>query len=84
MKKIIALAAVAIAFAAPASAHLIRVIHPVDNAPVVLHGDKVISEVQPIDMTLTPYQGSQYAFTNAAGQVVIQVPASRTVTLGSN
>ncbi|WP_371153672.1 hypothetical protein [Jannaschia sp. 2305UL9-9] len=49
--------------------------------PVVIQNGEVVSLAQPIDMDLTPVAGTNYAFTNAAGQVVIMAPNSRDIAV---
>ncbi|GIT91809.1 hypothetical protein JANAI62_22660 [Jannaschia pagri] len=49
--------------------------------PVVIQGGKVLSDAQPIDMDLTAVPNTEFTFTNAAGQVVIMVPAGRDVAV---
>lgn len=85
MKNIfLAAAAASILASVPALANEIRLTDTLGTGPVIIRGNKVVSDVQPIDMQLTPVPGSNYAYTNRAGQIVIKTPRFSSINITRN
>ncbi|GIT91810.1 hypothetical protein JANAI62_22670 [Jannaschia pagri] len=82
MKTPIALA-VSLVVAVPAAAADLRIIVQSTKPPVILQGNETLSEASAVDMVLTPLGDSGFAFTNAAGQIVVKVPEGRSVDIST-
>ncbi|WP_371153673.1 hypothetical protein [Jannaschia sp. 2305UL9-9] len=70
--------------ATPALAQPIVLTDTAGTGPVIIRGSRVISDVKPIDMNLTPVPGSRYAYTNDAGQIVIQASRFNSINVTKN